>query len=206
MLNAMEQNSSLFEAIFEGENHFLLAILDVTSAIFLALGVTSFLDKAEMPYKLLTAVATLEVGLLALVIIKTNGNATFLLNNMSYSHGKALLPSIIAIMPFLGFLTVTILAFELYKEKDTEFNRLLFLGLGLIFLRALVHGVHTVSGLETHFFLSGFDLLGGIVISAAYYQLNSGETEDRSTEIWAITGIFLIFAIIFSIFTFFRLR
>lgn len=206
MLNAMEQNSSFFEAIFEGENHFLLSILDVAGAIFLALGVTTFLDKKDASYKLLTSVATLEVGLLALVIIKTNGNATFLLNNMSYSHGKALLPSIIAIMPFLGFLTLTIFAYKLYKEKDTEFNRLLFLGVGLIFLRTLVHGVHTVFGIETHFFQSGFDVLGGIVLSSAYYQIDLGKREDRSMEIWIIVVLFLIIAIIYSVFTFFRFR
>ncbi|MEE8358538.1 MAG: hypothetical protein V3R82_03925 [Candidatus Hydrothermarchaeales archaeon] len=206
MLNAMEQNSSFFEAIFEGENHYLQSILDVIGAIFLALGVTTFLDKKDESYKLLTSVVAIEVGLLALVLLKAKGDMMFLLNNMASSHGTALLPSIMAVMPFLGFLALTILAFELYREKDTEFNRLLFLGVGLIFLRTLVHGVHTVFGIETHFFQSGFDVLGGIVISAAYYQVDIGKREDRSMEIWIIVVLLLIIAIIYSVFTFFRFR
>jgi len=205
MLNAMEQNSSIFEAIFEGENHFLLSILDAAGAIFLALGIAAFLSKNLKSRKVLAPVVVLELGLFALIILKSGGAIMFLLNNMAASHGKAFLPAIMALMPFLGFLALTALAFELYKEKDNNFSRLLFLGVGILFLRTMVHGIHTVFGVETHFFQSGFDLLGGIIIGSTYYQ-NLDKKDDSVTKIWILVALFLIFAIIYSAFTFFKFR
>jgi hypothetical protein len=111
----------------------------------------------------------------------------------------------LALIPILAFLALTIIARESYKEKGTELNRLLLMGVGLIFLRALVHGVHTVFGVETHFFQSGFDLLGGGIIGFAYYR-DINEHEDNSALIWTLAGLLLIFAIVYSTFTFFEFR
>ena len=205
MINAMEQNSSFFEAIFEGENHFLLSIFDTIGAILLALGILTFLDNKMNAINRILQVMVIEVGIFFLILVKSRGDAGLLLNNMVVSHGMALLPVLIAIMPVFAFLALIMVARELYKEKDSEFARLLFIGLGLIFLRALVHGVHNVFGLETHFFQSGFDLLGGIVTGLAYYT-TIDKREDSSPEIWAIAGTFLIFALSYSAFTFFRFR
>lgn len=70
----------------------------------------------------------------------------------------------------------------------------------------MVHGIHTVFGIETHFFQSGFDALGGIVIGSAYYQVDIGKRDDRSMEIWVFAAILLTLAVVYSAFTFFKFR
>jgi hypothetical protein len=204
MINAMEPNSLLIEAIFEGENHLLLSIFDALGALFIALGVTSFLIDRSGSYLLITVVGILEVALLVLILSKGGGDIMFFLNNMVVSHGRALLPFSIALIPILAFFVPTILIRRLFKEKPGDFTRLLFLGISLIFLRAVVHGVHTVFGLETHFFQSGFDLLGGVVIGLAYYK--GIEKKGNSVVLWIFAGLFLIFALVYFTFTFFKFR
>jgi hypothetical protein len=205
MVNAMEPNTSLFEAVFEGENHFLQSILDVFGALFITLGIATFLDRKSRAHKQIAAVAVIAVGILGFVLFKMGGDVMLILNTMTVSHGIELLPFLLALPPILAFLVLTIIARESYKEESTEFNRFLLLGSGLIFLRTLVHGVHTVFGVETHFFQSGFDLLGGGFIGLAYYY-DINEDEDNSALIWTLAGLLLIFAIVYSTFTFFEFR
>jgi hypothetical protein len=204
MINAMEPNSSLLEAIFEGENHMLLSIFDALAAVFLALGVTSFLTDKRGSKLLITTVGILEISLLVLILSKGGGDVMFFLNNMVVSHGRALLPFSMVLIPILAFFVPTILIYKRFNEKPSDFNRLLFLGVGLIFLRAVVHGVHTVFGLETHFFQSGFDLLGGAVIGLAFYK--DIEKKDNSVAPWIFVGLLLIFALVYFTFTFFKFR
>jgi hypothetical protein len=204
MVNAMEPNSLFIEAVFEGENHLLLSIFDALGAVFIALGITSFLIEKSDSYLLITAVSILEVALLVLILSKGGGNIMFFLNNMVVSHGRALLPFSIALIPILAFAVPTILTYKRFKEKHSDFTRLLFLGIGFIFLRAVVHGVHTIFGLETHFFQSGFDLLGGVVIGLAYYK--EIEKKERSVAPWIFAGMLLIFALVYFAFIFFKFR
>jgi hypothetical protein len=204
MINAMEPNSFLIEAIFEGENHLLLSTFDAIGAVFIALGVTSILTDRSSSYLLITIAGILEVALLVLILSKGGGDIMFFLNNMAVSHGGALLPFSIALIPILAFFVPTILSRRLFKEKPGDFTRLLFIGIGLIFLRAVVHGVHTVFGLETHFFQSGFDLLGGTIIGFAYYK--DLEKKDNSVAPWIFVGLLLIFALVYFTFTFFKFR
>jgi hypothetical protein len=205
MVNAMEPNTSLFESIFEGENHFLLSALDVFGAIFMGLGIAPFLKEKSRYYKLIASVAVISVGILAFILFEMGGDIMLILNSMTVSHGIELLPFLLALIPILAFLVLIMIARDAYNEKAKEFNRLLLLGSGLIFLRTLVHGVHTIFGVETHFFQSGFDLLGGGIIGLAYYH-DINEKEDNSALIWTLAGLLLIFAIIYSTFTFFEFR
>jgi hypothetical protein len=203
MVNAMEPNTLLIEAIFEGENHLLLSIFDALGAFFIALGVTSFLSDKRGSYLLITVAGILEVALLVLILSK-GGDIMFFLNNMVVSHGRSLLPFSIAFMPILAVFVPTILSRRLFKEKAGDFSRLFFLGISLILLRAVVHGVHTVFGLETHFFQSGFDLLGGTMIGLAYYK--DLKKNDNSVTPWIFAGLFLILALVYFTFTFFKFR
>ncbi len=205
MVNAMEPNTSLFEGIFEGENHFLQSILDVFGALFMGLGIATFLDKRSKAHKLIASVAVISVGILTFVMYQMGGDVMLILNSMTVSHGIELLPILLALTPILAFLALIIIAGNAYNEKTTEFNRLLLLGSSLIFLRTLVHGVHTIFGVETHFFQSSFDLLGGGLIGLAYYH-DINENEDNSALIWTLAGMLLIFAIVYSAFTFFEFR
>jgi hypothetical protein len=68
MVNAMEPNSLLIEAIFEGENHLLLSISDALGAVFIALGVTSFLSDRRGSYLLITVAGVTEVALLIMIL------------------------------------------------------------------------------------------------------------------------------------------
>jgi hypothetical protein len=187
-----------------GENHLLLSTFDAIGAVFIALGVTSILTDRSSSYLLITIAGILEVALLVLILSKGGGDIMFFLNNMAVSHGRALLPFSIALIPILAFFVPTILSRRLFKEKPGDFTRLLFIGIGLIFLRAVVHGVHTVFGLETHFFQSGFDLLGGTIIGFAYYK--DLEKKDNSVAPWIFVGLLLIFALVYFTFTFFKFR
>jgi hypothetical protein len=204
MVNAMEPNSLLIEAIFEGENHLLLSIFDALGALFIAIGVTSFLINKRRSKLLVSAVGIFEIALLVIILSKGGGDIMLYLNNMTISHGMALLPILIALMPNLALFAPTILSYRHFKEKPSNFTRLFFLGISLILLRALVHGVHTVLGLETHFFQSGFDLIGGAVIGLAYYK-ETKKTDD-SIALWIFAGVLLIFAIVYFTFTFFKFR
>jgi hypothetical protein len=204
MINAMEPNSLLIEAIFEGENHLLLSMFDALGAVFIALGVTSFLIDRHGSYLFILVVSILDIALLIMILFKGGGDIMLFLNNMVVSHGRALLPLSIALIPILAFFVPTILSYKRFKEKPDDFTRLLFLGIGLIFLRAVVHGVHTVFGLETHFFQSGFDLLGGVVIGLAYYR--DIEKKDSSFALWVSAGLFLIFALVYFTFTYLKFR
>ncbi len=205
MVNAMEQNASIFEAIFEGENHFLQSLMDTSGALILLLGIITLAKWKGAKNKIVGSVLVVEVGLLALILLNTKGDIMLLLNNMMVSHGKALLPTAIAAMPIISFLTLTILVFKLYTHNNSDFNRLLLLGFGLILLRSIVHGVHTVFGLETHFFQSGFDLLGGTILGIAFYN-EIDKKKNPATDVWILSGLFLAFAITYAIFTFFKLR
>jgi hypothetical protein len=176
MINAMEPNTSLLEAVFEGENHFLQSTFDVIGALFIGLGIATFLDKRSRAYKQIAAVTVTAVGILTFSLFKMGGDMMQILNNMNVSHGIEILPFFLALIPILAFLGPSIIARDAYNEKSTEFNRLLLLGVVVILMRTLVHGVHTVFGVETHFFQSGFDLLGGGIIGLTHYQdIKDGE-------------------------------
>ncbi len=205
MVNAMEQNISLFEAIFEGENHFLQSLIDASGAFILLLGVITLFNWKGAKNRILGSVLIVEVGLFALILSNTKGDLMLLLNNMMVSHGMALLPAAIAAMPIISFLVLSGLVYKLFTANSSDFKRLLLLGFGLILLRSIVHGVHTIFGLETHFFQSGFDLLGGTVLGVAFFEEIDKE-KSPSADIWIISGMFLAFAITYAIFTFFKLR
>lgn len=129
-----------------------------------------------------------------------------ILNNMIVSHGIALVPVLIAVMPVVAFLYLGKLSYDSCQSNPSEFKRLFFMGSGLILLRTVVHGVHTVFGVETHFFQSGFDGLGGIVIASAFYQAEETAGILRSARIWTASTLLLLMATVYSIFTFFKFR
>ncbi len=204
MVNSMELNPLLWESLFEGENHFIQSILDVAGALILSWGMIR-LAGLERFKKILGSVLLMETGLLALIMSKTSSDMESLLNNLVVSHGQTLLPTTMAAMPIIAFSLLTFIAYQAYAEKDSDFYRLLFIGFGFIFLRSLVHGIHTVFGAETHFFQSGFDLLGGAILGVGFYKEISKE-KNPSTNIWLLAGMFLAFAITYWIFAFFKIR
>lgn len=204
MVNAMELNTIFWEAIFEGENHLLQSIFDVAGALALSWGLIRLTAMVRLQ-KILKLGFLAEVGLLALIMTKANNDMGFLLNNMVVSHGQTLLPTAMALMPIIAFLVLTYTAYSAYAENGSDFYRLLLIGFGFIFFRSLVHGVHTIFGVETHFFQSGFDILGGAILGIGFYK-EMDEERKPSANIWILTGMFLALAITYAIFTFFKVR
>lgn len=206
MINAMEANTSLLESLFEGENHFLLSISDSLGALLIGYGLIHHLREKEKAKRLLLGTATILVIITLAVVIKAGYDLMGILNSMTISHGLTALPIQIAFMPVLAFLPMTFFSYKLYKQRASHFHRLFFLGSGLLFLRTLVHGIHTVAGIETHFFQSGFDAFGGLLIASAFYQMKVNQERKRDMIIYALAASVLIMALVYAAFVYFRFR